>query len=550
MLFLVSSKKSEYDFIESYIKKQLGKPGVMVIDAKLWDVKPDGTYCGKKFKVAVGGNNMPSKILSSGEDPEEYNAHGYYVIDVPIEFKGRFEMDIDAALMNIAGISISNVTRFITYDNLSKCYIESNNPFSQNILVIGMHDKLKIQDFFKPESVSEEIYNMPLFVHIDTSLTGDKTGISAVGVVGYRYQNEYDIETGDTIPTKELMYRHVFTVGIQCPPMSEISFQKTREFIYYLKNELRWNIKAVSLDGYQSADSRQQFETMGFEDSTIVSLDKTPNGYLAYKSAINEKRIALYSMPELETEIINLEQNNMSGKVDHPVGGCLVSETLIKTNNGDKKIVDLKEGVDMVYAYDLETKSIVEVNFKNLRKTKDTDTIYKIETVDGKIIECTDNHLILTQRGYVRADSLTESDSIISAVKLPILKDKNRRGCKLTDVLNEYRDVITYLYVEELYSISDLVYITNVPKTTLNGVLSDWGIKRNKSEAQKIAMKKYSSKLVSCSSITFKEFKNKEKDFKCRTDMLKYFNCTTEHLKNWFKYIYGGSYDEYCSNNF
>jgi len=316
-LFLVSSKKSEYDFMESYIRKQIGKPGIYVIDAKLWEVKPQGTYSGETFRVAVGGSNMPSRIIPDDEPSDPYIRMGYDIIEPPIEFKGRFEMDINAALMNIAGLSISNVTKFITYENIAKNYIGMHQPFQSNILTIGTKDSLRIQDFFVPELIPSEITSKPIFIHFDCSLTGDRTGIGAVAAMGYVFENTYDIETGQVVPTKQLVYRQLFTIGIQCPSGAEISFQKSRDFVYYLKNTLRWNIKGLSTDGYQSADMRQQFITMGFDDTSLISLDRKPDGYLALKSAINEKRISLYNIDELETELINLEQDNQTGKVDH-----------------------------------------------------------------------------------------------------------------------------------------------------------------------------------------------------------------------------------------
>ena len=66
---------------------------------------------------------------------------------------------------------------------------------------------------------------------MDTSLTGDRTGISAIAVMGYKNVNEYSLQTGQEETTKELAYHHIFSVGIQCPQGSEISFQKTRDFI-------------------------------------------------------------------------------------------------------------------------------------------------------------------------------------------------------------------------------------------------------------------------------------------------------------------------------
>jgi hypothetical protein len=56
---------------------------------------------------------------------------------------------------------------------------------------------------------------------------------------------------------------------------------------------------------------------MGFKDATTLSLDRTPDGYLSFKYAVNEKRISILPIKELDLELINLERNNMTGKIDH-----------------------------------------------------------------------------------------------------------------------------------------------------------------------------------------------------------------------------------------
>lgn len=71
---------------------------------------------------------------------------------------------------------------------------------------------------------------------------------------------------------------------------------------------------------HNSADSKQQFITMGFEDTSIVSLDKKPDGYLAFKSAVLERRFQFLSnQNELVTELVNLKQDNITGKIDHDI---------------------------------------------------------------------------------------------------------------------------------------------------------------------------------------------------------------------------------------
>lgn len=58
ILFLVSSKKSEYDFLEQYIQKSKNRPYFFLADDPQWVVKPQ-KYCGETFKIAIGNKYMP-----------------------------------------------------------------------------------------------------------------------------------------------------------------------------------------------------------------------------------------------------------------------------------------------------------------------------------------------------------------------------------------------------------------------------------------------------------------------------------------------------------
>lgn len=316
-LFLVSSKKSEYDFIEAYIRKVKDNPGVYIADARLYELKAHA-FSGEKFRVAVGGSNLPSKIIPDDEDNEVYITQGYEIEEVPVELKQDFQLDMTRALRDHCGIAVSGVTRFIAYPTIERCIIPQKNPFKTNIISVGMLDQLKYEDFFEPELVPEDVYTKPLFIHFDCSLTGDRTGISCVAVLGYTNREGFDSFTGEHVEIRELAFRQVFTIGIQCPSGSEISFRKNREFIYYLKYGLGWNIRGISLDSFQSADLKQSFITAGFEDTTIVSLDRKPDGYQFFKTAVVERRVQILSdQPELIKELVNLKQDNITGKVDH-----------------------------------------------------------------------------------------------------------------------------------------------------------------------------------------------------------------------------------------
>jgi hypothetical protein len=292
-----------------------------VSDEPQWVIKPEGTFSKEKFPVAVGNKSLKSFVVHDGATDDEIEAlkkQGYQILMVPENLKQSFILDVDTALMNLAGISVIGATTFFNFDMFSKCYIKDyKNPFVTDILTIGMKDDLQIEDFFELDKVSQEVRSMPQFIHIDASLTGDKTGISSVAASGLKEIKSYN--GADESIITEMVYKHVFTVAIQAPKGTEISFEKTRKFIYYLKAN-GFNIVGVSLDGFQSADTKQILSSQGY-DASIISLDKSPQGYLALRSAMNDCRIGLIQIDLLETELIQLQRDVQTGKLDHPVDG-------------------------------------------------------------------------------------------------------------------------------------------------------------------------------------------------------------------------------------
>lgn len=329
LMLLVSSKATESSFLEAYIADQVKKGyPIYVVDQPLWKVKP-AAYSGKMFKVAIGNKYLPSKILDEGT-PEEiqlqcesYEAQGLRILDVPVEHRQAFDQDLDKALQDVAGISTSVVTKAISMERLQKCVSEEYvNPFSTEVVSLGLHDDLQLRDFFIPERIPDVLRGAPIFIHLDASVKGDRTGLSGVGIVGHKEYTTYGNDANDEgVVSEELLCMQCFSVGIQAPSDSEISFEKTRQFIYYLREEVGLNIKVVSTDGFQSVDTRQILQVKGY-DTKYTSLDRSPDGYDGLRSAINDQRIILLKgCKVLHEELTDLERDNMTRKYDHPVNG-------------------------------------------------------------------------------------------------------------------------------------------------------------------------------------------------------------------------------------
>lgn len=467
MLFLVSSKKSEHDFLEQYIRRNI-TPSTMVVDEPQWVVRGMDKYCGDMFKVAVGSKFIKSKILGASDNEKDLEKQGYDIIEVPIEYLEDFKLNIDGALMDLAGIAVSATNKFMDADRVRECYSDRKNPFGVEVLTVGLDDDERYQDYFDMDKIDPKDKTRPGFIHLDASLTGDKSGISYVTISGRskvrRYTKEAQKNTdhyNHVIDAQDLTYRQVFTVGIQAPVDSEISFAKHREFIYWLKSQ-GFNIKGISSDSFQSRDNAQILKQAGY-NSSIKSLDRSPDGYLIFRSSINEGRLDMLDCRDtlLERELTDLERTP-KGKIDHPIDGCLTSDTMILTNNGSKMIVDLDENNDLVASYNEVNDNVVYVNFTNLRKTRDTKEIYTVEFDDGTYVTCTGNHpFLLSSNEYVSADELSLGDQVKSS------------NCKL-EMYNKY-----VIYVGVRMQVSEVpVYDIEVPSNH-NFVLSNGAIVHN-----------------------------------------------------------------------
>ena len=95
---------------------------------------------------------------------------------------------------------------------------------------------------------------------------------------------------------------------------------------------------------------------------------------------------------------------------------CIRGGQLIKTSIGNKKIEDIKIG-DLVLSYNInynvnEYRKVTKTH-KNMVKSNSYNQFIQITLDNNKIIEVTPNHKIYTtNRGYVRADELSEKDDI------------------------------------------------------------------------------------------------------------------------------------------
>ena len=324
VLVLASSKRTEQSYMETFIqtKNQNESTTTLIVDEPQWVIREDKNS-DKKFKVAVGNKFLSSEVLPldiSDNDLKIYRDRGFNILEVPIGYYENFIDDIDIALTDIAGLSTTSSSRYISGPRIAAVKDSTlQNPFSSEILEIGNspEDNNQYYDFFDITKLPQEYLYKPLYIHLDMSITGDKTGIAGTWIIGKKPPVE------GQPPSKELFYQPAFAVSIKAPRGFQISFEKNRQFIYWLR-EQGFNIKGVSFDTYQSADLGQQLSARGF-NTEIISVDRLKDNinlpYQYLKNTIYEERIRLFEHNLLTEELIGLERNNNTGKVDHSPSG-------------------------------------------------------------------------------------------------------------------------------------------------------------------------------------------------------------------------------------
>lgn len=438
LLVLASSKRSEKSFLEEHMKKKLAseKENVLIVDEPVWKVKPKGTYNEKTFRVALGNKYLQSQIIPDADDGEVWEDRGFKIINVPIDFKPQFVDDMDRSLCDFAGISSSEISKYISGVAVHEIITDQRqNPFTRDILEIGNgpDDTQQYYDSFDLSRIPEELKYRPLFIHLDMSVSGDMTGIAGVWIKGKKPSIDELSQAND------LYYSLAFSVSIKAPKGRQVSFEKNRNFIYWLK-EQGFAIKGITSDTFQSYDTGQALRAKGYPYDVLsvdrVDTDHICKPYQYFKSTIYEKRLELYKSKTLIDEIVDLERNINTGKVDHPSGGCFTGETKVRLVDGRslsflELIDEFNSGkINYVYSFNKEKKCIEPKKILKAWLTKKNQPLVKITLDNDESVECTLNHKFMLRDGtYIEAKDLIPGDSLMPLYTR--ISDKGLEGYRL-----------------------------------------------------------------------------------------------------------------------
>ena len=424
-IFGVSSKRSDSDFMEDYVQEQLAAGAgdhMYISDAPQWEVLPPDTFSKEKFYIAVGDRHHRGFVIPENQTHEaainDLKSQGYKILTPPMDMRSDFVADFEVALRDLAGIAVPGAMSYITQETITRCISTTrHNPFYQDILEIGVHDPYSIEEFFHMDEITPEIKRMRMYIHLDLALNTDRAGISGCGVIGRKDIVDNEINKMVSLP----VIGHAFTVAIQAPRGDKIPYDKILRFIIWLRKQ-GFHIEIVSRDQFQSEYMGQLLDQNGFTEEKI-SLDRTPDGYTALRSMLDEQRIDMLDIKLLQDELIHLQRDSISGKIDHPVGGCFTGDTKIQLVDGrvltiDELLVEQTYRENWVYTINESTQQIEPKPIRKVFQTKITSQLVKVTLDNNEVIYCTPEHRFMLRDGsYDEIQNLLPGTSLMSMPK-------------------------------------------------------------------------------------------------------------------------------------
>lgn len=239
------------------------------------------------------------------------------MVEVPVAYKDQFIKDPQKALRDLAGIPPNAEDPFIGRAELI--------TLAQDKWQEDENHRIPVNDDPSSPLLSDDLVavdNIPRHIHIDIaySSSGDALGL-AMGHV------DAIIESGSE---DQPVVKFDFAMRIKAPGGDQVDLSSIRELIYNLRDRRGYNIKGVTLDGFESTDTIQQLNKRRL-NAYKLSVDKSKMPYTDLRDILYDKRIMfpayMTHLDKASIRPVNIiykelsELTDTGNKIDHPQTG-------------------------------------------------------------------------------------------------------------------------------------------------------------------------------------------------------------------------------------
>ncbi|MBM3300954.1 MAG: hypothetical protein FJY85_13485 [Deltaproteobacteria bacterium] len=337
-LILDSARNHVNDFASRKIEQAKRDRTILVIDRTLWEARsheyPPETA---RFLVELGTEFKPARIIQSIDQAEDTEN----VIQIPEPFRTECEQDLEQALKDLAGVPSTSTGRFLPFPaeiaRAQEHYMERTGGRTlfrlqevslQELFGTAAYDRrhdridwdLIIDDEYAKQLKLEGDFRW--CVHVDTSLSGDATGVAAgriIETIVVEKAHFFNVQENRLRQIENLVapvYMIDGVLRIYAKSGEQIDINIVTDLV--LELSARINVKYASADWVESAAMLQTWRANRITTGH-VSVDKTPESYFEVKHAIREGRILMPPHQTLTRELRRLKRIIQGGKIkiDH-----------------------------------------------------------------------------------------------------------------------------------------------------------------------------------------------------------------------------------------
>lgn len=329
---VISSSTFQSSYTQRLYEKSLTDPSIKYARARLWDIKPKGTYSDEMFYVFAGNDKFDPFIIDSTStlcvklgvslDPslpvkdaisklsQEYRL---LVDEVPVDFYSIYSSNIIQGLQDFSGLSVASTGKlFSSRSTFESCIDNTIQPLftKHEFTVETMNDDPSNCIQYYLNGIEFPHKECPRYLHIDIGVSNDAYGLACC------YKNGSTIVDGVEVP----QFYYDFSIRIVPPPAPKrVSISRCHEFIKYMRDNLGLRIGLVTFDQFQSMASRQYLEEIGIPVK-YQSVDKTDEQYLFFVDCMYKNCVHFSPTfaDSIHKELFNLIWYRSKRKVDHP----------------------------------------------------------------------------------------------------------------------------------------------------------------------------------------------------------------------------------------
>lgn len=338
LLILIGQMKKSEGFAARKYSEFLRNPKAAVARMTIWE-----SFGWDHYEKDLNGEplhfwyNPRRKVIVPTPVVESGMIDSSTLIKIPERYRKDFENDPAKALRDLAGIPPIVGSVYIGMSELIYlCRDKWKERYGFETPVRPSVSDLQFEPWFKA------LDRMPRAMHLDIAYADD--GDSFGMAMGHVPENtEVD---GELRPIAVMD----FVARLRPPPGRQIILSDVRQLIYYIRDDLGFNITKVTMDGFQSTDMMQQLQKKRFHVD-YLSMDRKKIPYQDMRDAIYERRLEfpVYKnylrhgdVELIEITIRELEQLVDNGtKIDHPPGGSKdIADSIagvVYTLMGDRK---------------------------------------------------------------------------------------------------------------------------------------------------------------------------------------------------------------------